>query len=319
MDALSDVLRVIRLQGALFLDAQFCAPWCVAAPSGTQLAQALEAAAPQLMIFHLVTDGSCSVQLGDEPPLELAAGDIVVFPHGDAHRIGSAVHHPPLAMAQVMSGLQRSSLAFARADGDGDPAHLICGWISSDASLHHPIYDALPRVLCVNIRRQSSGAWVEASIRQLVSEAAEASAGREAMTARLAEALFIETLRCYIAGLPAQQSGWLAGLRDPLTSRAISLLHERPAQDWTVDALARAVGSSRSVLNERFTRYLGQPPMQYLARWRLTLAADLLRDPRQKLGRIAETVGYETEAAFNRAFKREYGLPPGSWRRQKLG
>jgi AraC-like DNA-binding protein len=319
LDALSDVLRVIRLQGALFLHAEFGSPWCVAAPGGAQLAQALKPGAAHLVIFHLVTQGRRTVQIGREAPLQLEAGDIVAFPHADSHRIGSTLHAPPLEMSHVMSELRQSRLSFSRHGGDGEPARLICGWLSAQTSPRHPMFSAMPRVLRVPIREQASGAWIESSIRHLVLDPANESAGRAALTARLAEALFIETLRCHIAGLPADQTGWLAGLRDPIVGRAIALLHEFPGQDWTVESLARRVDSSRTVLSGRFVRYLGQAPMQYLGSWRLTLAADLLREGALSLGRIAEQVGYETEAAFNRAFKRAYGLPPGAWRRTQEG
>jgi transcriptional regulator GlxA family with amidase domain len=176
------------------------------------------------------------------------------------------------------------------------------------------VLSGLPPVFKVNIRSDRAGQWLESSILHLVEEAGSGRVGSEAMLAKLSEALFVDTLRRYVAGLPDQQTGWLAGTRDPIVGKSLSLLHSRIAHPWTIADLADAVGISRSALTERFTRYLAEPPMAYLTRWRLELAARSLQKTSRGVAEIAADVGYESEAAFNRAFKREFGLPPGRYR-----
>ena len=201
-----------------------------------------------------------------------------------------------------------------RYGGGGDTTRLICGFLASDSVLSNPLLAALPRLFRIGMRG-TDAAWLETSMRFAASEAALARAGGATVLGKLSELLFIEAVRRYTETLPANERGWLAGLRDRFVGRALSLMHARPAHPWTVDALGRQVGLSRSALAQRFTALLGQPPMQYLARWRLQLAARQLRGGDVPLAVVAEDVGYESEAAFNRAFKREFGVPPAAWRR----
>jgi len=209
----------------------------------------------------------------------------------------------------------RGEVALVRYGGDGEKARLVCGFLACDPQLCSPILSALPPVFRINIRRSPSGEWLEQSIRHSVAEVASPRAGADVILARLSEVLFIEALRCYVEALPAEQRGWLAGLRDRYVGKGLKLLHGSCARSWTVEELAREVGCSRSILAERFTHFLGQPPIQYLTKWRLALAASQLRSIGSSLARIAEQVGYESEAAFNRAFRREFGMPPAQWRR----
>jgi AraC-like DNA-binding protein len=192
-----------------------------------------------------------------------------------------------------------------------------CGYLSCDPNLCRPILNGLPPVLKVNIRTDRSGNWLESSIPHLVEEAASGKLGSEAMLAKLSEALFVDTLRRYVAGLSDGQTGWLAGTRDPVVGKSLALLHSRVADPWTIAGLASEVGISRSALVERFTRYLEEPPMTYLTRWRLNLAARSLEKTSRGVAEIAASVGYESEAAFNRAFRREFGTPPGRYRTDK--
>lgn len=318
IDALSDVLRVIRLKGALFLNAEFHEPWCVAAPSGAELAHVLAPAYENMAICHLVVEGRCWARLPRGEPLELEAGDVVALPHGDAHLLGSGMRHAPVTVRDAVE-LKLPELARTRYGGNGAATLVICGWFAYERHIAHPAVGTLPRAFCTNIRRRPSGAWLESSIRYAVAEATSGRSGSNVVAAKLAEVLFVEALRGYAEGLPERESGWLAGLRDPLVGRSIALLHERPAYPWTVASLAKAANTSRTVLAERFTAMTGTPPIQYLAQWRLALAAHLLRGSRLSLGRIMEQVGYESEAGFNRAFKREYGVPPATWRRRNGG
>jgi AraC-like DNA-binding protein len=318
MDVLSDVFRVIRLKGSLFLNAEFHEPWCVAAPSGVELASVLSPTHKRMAMCHLVTDGRCWVQLPDDQPMALQAGDVIALPHGDAHLLGSGMRHAPPARRHAVA-LKLPELAYTRYGGGGASTAVVCGWFGYEPQVNNPVIAALPRLFRTNIRCRRSGAWLEGSIRYAVGEVASGRAGSEVVADRLAEVLFVEALRGYIEARPEGQTDWLAGLRDPVIGLSISLLHERPGFAWTVGSLARAANVSRTVLAERFTAMIGVPPMQYLTQWRVALAAHQLCSGRLSLTRVAEQVGYESEAAFSRAFKREYGKSPGAWRRSNVG
>ena len=315
MDVLSDVLRVVRLKGAFFLNAQFHEPWCVAAPDAAELAPVLSPTDDLLAVCHLVVEGRCWVQLPGSAAFALSAGDVLVLPHGDAHLIGSGLHHGPVDAAHAVS-LKIPELSLTRYGGEGAATVVVCGWFAYERQIAARLMDSLPRQFCSPIRRRHSGPWLESSIRYAAGEMASGRPGADAMAARLAEILFVEALRAHIESLPERQTGWLAGLRDPQVGRSIALLHARPAQRWTVASLAHEVNVSRTVLAQRFVALMDIPPMQYLTHWRLALAAHELRSGRLSLTRIAEQIGYESEAAFSRAFRRTYGMPPGAWRRQ---
>jgi AraC-like DNA-binding protein len=314
LDVLSDVLRVIRLEGSLFLNAEFGEPWCVCAPSSADMAPALSPVHESMAICHLVTEGRCWAQLRDGEPVALEAGDVLVLPHGDAHYLGSGLHNARVAARDAVD-LKLPELARVRYGGQGAQTDLICGWFAYDRNVAGAVTAALPPIFRTSIRRRSSGAWLESAMKYAVDEASSGRPGAVAVADKLAEALFVEALRGYVETLPESHTGWLAGLRDPLVGRSLALLHERPAEPWTVASLAQAVNASRTVLAERFVALTGMPPMQYLTQWRVALAAHLLRSGRLSLARVAEQIGYESEAAFSRAFKRQYGKPPGAWRR----
>ena len=316
MDVLSDALRVIRLRGALFLNAEFYEPWCVPAPGGADLARMLSPAHEHVAICHLVVKGRCWARLGDGEPLPLQAGDVIAFPRGDAHLIGSGRGYAPVCAGDAVD-FKLAGLARARYGGDGAASALICGWFAYERHNANPVVSGLPRVLHTSIRNRPSGTWLKRSLLCAVEEAAAGQAGADVIADKLAELLFVETLRGYMHALPERETGWLAGLRDALVGRSMALLHERPAYPWTVASLAKTVGTSRTALAERFVALTGIPPMQYLTQWRIALAANLLRAGQLTLTRVAEHVGYESEAAFNRAFKRQFGLPPAAWRRRQ--
>jgi transcriptional regulator GlxA family with amidase domain len=208
-----------------------------------------------------------------------------------------------------------SGLFVIRHGGGGDKTRVVCGFLGCDRLDGNPLAGALPPLLRFDARQGSAAAWIRSSLEFAADEIAARRAGSETVLAKLSELLFVEALRRYVEGLPDEQTGWLAGLKDPFVSRALSLLHGRVAQEWTVDDLGREVGLSRSALADRFTRLIGEPPMRYLARWRIQVAAQQLRKSDLPLARIAEQVGYESEAAFNRAFKRNFGIPPAAWRK----
>lgn len=315
-DALSQLVRLIRLQGAFFINGVFHEPWCVDAPPAARFAPILCPGAPELAILHMVLEGRCWVQMEGGEPMELAAGDVVAFPQGDAHRIGSGVRNAAVSLQHVVN-VRLPELAQVRYGGDGQGTVLVCGWFAYERDVPHPLLSALPRVFRVQVGGRRSGPWLEQSIRFALQEAAGGSAGASAMAAKIAEALFVETVRGYLETVPEVDTGWLAGVRDPKVGRCLTLMHEQPGRDWSVESLAREVHLSRSVLADRFATLLGVPPMQYLRRWRLTVAARLLRGERTSVIQVAEAVGYESEASFSRAFKGEYGVPPGLWRNRR--
>ena len=308
------------MNGALYFSAEFSAPWCFSAPPSKALAPLLAAGAPHLVIYHFLIDGEALVEVTDGQSIELSPGDVVILPHGDPHQMNSG--KGAIATSQtpaILSKIKSRDLSPLQAGGGGDTARFVCGYMACDPYVSRPILGGLPPVFKVNIRTDRSGQWLENSILRLVEEAASEGIGSAAMLAILSEALFVDTLRRYVASLPEQQVGWLAGARDPIVGRSLGLLHSRVAHPWTIADLADEVGISRSALVERFTRYLAEPPMTYLTRWRLQLAARALESTPRGVAEIAGEVGYESEAAFNRAFKREFGQPPGQYRRDHKG
>jgi AraC-like DNA-binding protein len=313
MDALSEILKVVQLNGAIFFNACFTAPWSVESPAGSSLAHALGMVSERVLLYHYMIDGSCLVALAGTAPLRLNAGDIIVFPHGDAHTMASSIGEQPRQMdAQAILRERPKTLHFG---GGGEATRFICGYLVCDPRLFQPVLGALPRVVTVSLRDMAQARWLEASLQHAVDQANSPEPGAEGMLAKLSEVMLVETLRRYVAQLSPDDTGWLAGLRDRAVGKCLALMHERPAHSWTVDSLARAVGASRSVLAERFTYFVGQSPMQYLGRWRMALATNYLRRSSLNVASIAVEVGYESDANFSRAFRREFGVPPATWRR----
>jgi AraC-like DNA-binding protein len=319
MDALSETLRVVRLVGAIFINARFTAPWCYSSPRADSAAPILEPAAERVVIFHLITEGECYVELGDDPPVRLMAGDVVVFPKGDAHRMTSRPGVPPAAggarLEEVLARRPRQ-LSYG---GGGATTRVVCGYLACDARLARMLLAGLPRLVRVNVRGSNAGTWLEASVRYALAEARSPRPGGAGVLAKLAEVLFIEVLRLYMNEECQGRTGWLAGVRDRIVGAALNSMHKKPAHGWTLEELARAAGTSRSVLAERFQDLVGESPMQYLTQWRMLLAANLLVRSNAPLSRIAQDVGYRTDTAFSRAFRREFGAPPAAWRRSRKG
>jgi AraC-like DNA-binding protein len=315
MDAFSEILSGVKLNGAVFFTAEFSAPWGLSVPAPNITAAILGLGAAHLLLYHLVIEGGALIELTDGQCTELRPGDVVIFAHGDPHHMSSGKGaKPPFPNYGITAKIKSRDLTPLLAGGGGEISRFVCGYMTCDPYLSRPILSGLPPVFKVNIRTDRSGHWLENSIMHLVEEAASGQIGSEAMLAKLSEALFVDTLRRYVAGLPEQQTGWLAGTRDPIVGKSLGLLHSRVAHPWTIADLADQVGISRSALVERFTRYLAEPPMAYLTRWRLQLAARSLERTSRGVADIAADVGYESEAAFNRAFKREFGQPPGRYR-----
>src|SRR5262245_48482219 len=276
MDALSELLRVVKLSGALFYKSRCTAPWCLNAPRSSAFAPYVAPQATHIIEFHHICAGRAYVRVGQETtPLE--AGDVVMMPHGDAHQMGNGAGGAAIDGGAALSALMTRQIQLAEFGGGGEETGLVCGYLACDADLIKPVLTGLPRVLRVNLRVDESGEWFENTLRHAVGQAAEARPGSAVFLAHLAEALFADVLRRYLASLPEGRTGWLAGSGDPAVGRALAALHRRPAHGWSLDELARETGLSRSALTERFTRYLGVAPMSYLTDWRLELAAESLR------------------------------------------
>ena len=313
MDALSEVLKVVQLNGAVFFNARLTAPWCFESPAEASLAPLLGLDTERVLLYHYMAEGSCLITLDGMTPLRLSAGDVIVFPHGDAHTMASSEGERPQPMdAKTILRERPKVLQFG---GGGATTRFVCGYMACDPRLFQPILAALPRVVTVSLRGMDKARWLEASLQHAVDDASAPGPGAEGVLAKLSEVMVVETLRQYVAQLSPEHTGWLSGLRDRAVGKCLALMHEKPAHAWTVDSLAREVATSRSVLAERFTHFVGQSPMQYLGRWRMALATNYLRRSSLSLARIAEEVGYETDAAFSRAFRREFGVPPATWRR----
>jgi len=315
VDAFSEVLSGVKLTGAVFFSAEFSAPWGMSTGDPKALAANVAPGAEHLVLYHLVLEGGAVIDIPEAESVALHPGDVVIFPHGDAHHMSSGKGATrPFPNYGITAKIQSRELTPLRAGGGGAISRFVCGYMTCDPHLCQPILSGLPPVFKVSIRADRSGQWLERSIMHLVDEAASGRVGSEAMLAKLSEALFVDTLRRYVATLPEQQVGWLAGARDPVVGKSLALLHKRVAHPWTIADLADEVGISRSALVDRFTRYLAEPPMTYLTRWRLQLAVQSLERTSRGVADIAANVGYESEAAFSRAFKREFGQPPGRYR-----
>jgi AraC-like DNA-binding protein len=314
MDALSALLRAVKLSGAMFYKSRCTAPWCLHTPPSTAFLPYVAPGATHIIEFHHISEGTAYVRVGEETT-PLTAGDIVMIPHGDPHVMGSGLGGTVIDGAKAMPDLMSGELFLAQFGGGGENTGLVCGYLACDGELIKPVLAGLPRAVRVNFRADASGEWFEKTLRHAEEQAAARAPGSDVILAHLAEVLFAEVLRRYLLSLPEGRTGWLAGAGDPAVGRALAELHQRPAHAWTLDELAHAVGVSRSVLSERFTRYLGQAPMSYLADWRLEIGAEALRTTSRSVQRVANDIGYESEAAFNRAFKRRFELPPARYRR----
>jgi AraC-like DNA-binding protein len=317
MDVLSDVLKVVRLDGALFFHGEFSAPWCFQSSESAAITACLSPHAGHLIIFHFLTEGRAYAKLDDGTRVELTAGDIVVFPHGDAHFIGNGPAVKPVDSFKTFGPNLTEGVKVARYGGGGELTRFVCGFLACEPRMSQVFLAGLPPILKVHVVNEPSGQWLENSIRFSVAQMSGSNDGTSVVLAKLSEVLFIETLRRYIGSLSADQTGWLAGARDPFIGQALALMHKKPAHPWTVEDLARRVGLSRTRFAERFNHFLGEPPMAYLARWRVKLGAELLQSTDDSVAEVAANVGYGSEAAFNRAFKRELDCPPAQFRRKR--
>ena len=320
MDALSDVLKTVHLEGAVYLNAEFTAPWCIRGELGLKSVRGRLEGADHVAFFHFLTEGSCKVRHVESGEVrEAAAGDLILFPQEGRHLMGTDLHLAPMerdASVEALPGADPEMFQM-RHGGGGAPTRFICGYLALSRSAFRPLFESLPAMICIHMGDGPAAVMLRELFRAGVRESLAHGPGASSTLAKVADLLFVEALRRYMEQLPPGGKGWLAAARDPQVGRALALLHNAPSRAWTVDELAGEVALSRSSLAERFTSMVGEPPMQYLTRWRLALAAQMLRGGRDPVARIAGKCGYESEAAFSRAFKREFGAPPGSWRRRK--
>jgi AraC-like DNA-binding protein len=316
MDVLSEVLKVVKLEGALFFNAEFSAPWCLIS-SESAGAPYLSPEGRHLILYHFLTEGRAYARLRDGRREELIAGDIIVFPHGDLHFLGNGTPERPVDSFQTFAKNLAQGLKVVGFGGGGEITRFVCGFMACDPRLSEVFLAGLPQMLKVHVIQDASDQWLEHSIRFSVNPGNGSNAGSSLVLAKLAELLFVETLRRYMRDLGPEESGWLAGVRDPTVGHALALLHKDPAHPWTIMKLSKQVGLSRTRLAERFRHFLGESPMAYLAQWRLKLGAEILESSNDSVAAVAATVGYGSEAAFNRAFKREFDCPPAQFRRQR--
>lgn len=320
-DALSDVLRAVRLTGAIFFKVEARDPWVAETPPVTVCAPHVLPMAEHVIEYHVVRGGSCWGGLLDAAPVRLEEGDVIAFPQGDPHVLSSApgMRLPPDLAALRAAAAAAATRPYALTVGEPGPAtaSIICGFLGCDARPFNPLLGALPRMLHLRTRSERDGSWLGHLVGAAFAEATEGRIGGGSIVARLSELMFVELVRRHVEAMPPEATGWFAGLRDPHVGRALNLLHGRPAEPWTLERLAREVGLSRSSLAERFARLIGQPPMQYLARWRMQMAAGMLAGGGRQVAQVAAEVGYDSEAAFSRAFHKVAGMPPAAWRRSR--
>jgi AraC-like DNA-binding protein len=321
VDVLSEVLRAVRLTGAIYFDVSARAPWVAATPSMSAVCTKVMPEAEHVIAFHIMLEGECWAQIADgsEPPAHLESGDAILFPQGDNHSMSTekGVHGEPDLSLYNRPRDQALPFTLSEFGGAGAPARFVCGYLGCDRRPYNPLLDALPRTLHVRCPKEGANLTCDL-IRVALAEKLAPRAGGETILAKLSELMFVQAVRQHIDDLPEGRSGWLSGLRDRHVGAALRLMHGQPADAWTLDALAREVGLSRSAFAERFAHYVDESPMKYLGRWRMQLAARALERPGVSIAQAAAEVGYQSEAAFNRAFKKFVGAPPGEWRRSHL-
>lgn len=304
MDALTDVLRAVRLGGTVFARAEVCSPWAVhttGAPTG---------------IFHAIVRGSAiCIPAGDAAPIHLAAGDVVLLPHGDGHTMCDSLATPAVPIRERITKVEGEDVGQLRIAGDGPATTILCGSFALERGGAHPLLGVLPRVLLVRGDDGPLSEWVGTTLRMMARELDERSPGAETVITRMTDLLMVYALRAHIARLGPGQGGWMGGLKDPQVGRALAVIHRQPRDPWDVPSLAARAGMSRSGFSARFTELVGEPPAQYLTRWRIHLAERALRSEPATVAEIASRVGYGSEVAFSKAFKRFTGSPPGEYRR----
>ena len=320
LDPLSDVLRMVKLTGALFFLVDASSPWGVEVPQAEAFARSILPRAQHVVSYHIVLEGSGWAGIPNGPSATFGAGDILVFPHGDAYSMlseaGQSPEYDAEATTAFLGAMAAGQLPLVVTEGGGGPggARFVCGYLGCDVRPFNPVLATLPRLLHVRRAAAREADPLAPLIQLTLAETGRQRVGGEAIRLRLSELIFVEVVRRHLETLPSGHTGWLSGLRDAAIGRALAMLHERPAHSWTLDELAAHAGMSRAVLAQRFTHLVGCPPMQYLTCWRMQVAARLIADQAMGIAAVAHEVGYDSEAAFSRAFKKATGMPPAAWR-----
>ena len=315
-DLLSDLLGTVHLTGAVLFRAELGEPWAISVPEACDLSRLLPFPTEHVIPFHVVDEGSCWIEAGEGERRWLGPGEAVLLPYGSAHRLGSRAEAMNAPVGALLPKAPWSDAPLLQHGGPGAATRIICGFVHCEELLFNPFLAGLPPLLHARPGDDPASRWLETTIRYTAHEARRAGPGARSVLPRLTELMFVEVLRHHMRSLPEGQVGWLAAAADPILGKALGWLHRQPTWPWTVNELARRVGVSRTVLADRFAARLGQPPMHYLARWRLQLGARLLRSSSAPLKAVAERAGYDSEAAFGRAFKRLFHVPPADWRRR---
>jgi AraC-like DNA-binding protein len=317
MDALSDVLRVSHLTGGVFLHANFSAPWCMAAHIPVEHCGPYLGPASHLITYHYVIEGELRLRMADrdDETHVLGPGNAIMLPRNEPHLMGSDLSLAAVTGRDIVQPPKDGGLYTINHGGGGALTRMVCGFLGCDYADGNPILSTLPSALALKVEDAGAAEWIRSTFHFAANEVAAGRPGSEITLAKLSELLFVEAVRHYAEALPKGQTGWLAGLCDPYVSRALALFHSDVARPWTVDELGREIGLARSALTDRFTRLIGVAPMHYLANWRMQIAAQKLRNTNASLAQVADTVGYDSEAAFSRAFKKVFGTAPATWRR----
>jgi AraC-like DNA-binding protein len=309
--SLQAALERLRLQGAVFLRAEYREPWAYESLTGPATAALLRPGETRVVLFHVVATGRCWVAVGDGERHWAAAGDVIVLPYGDQHRMGGTGEAETAPLLSFLTPPPWTEMPVLRHGADGSLTGVVCGYLHSRDPLFDPAMRVFPPVFVVRPPAGPAADWVRANIDFAL---AQTATGGGPSTTRLPEMLLIEVLRLHLATAPAAERGWVAALRDPVLGPAMALLHRSAEHKWTVAELARRLAVSRSLLDDRFRQVLGRSPIRYLAEWRMHLARDLLASTDLAVVGVARRVGYDAEEAFSRAFKRHHGVAPGAWR-----
>lgn len=318
-DPLSDVLETIRLRGAVFFLWEPSWPYAMSVANGGKFASLVVPGSDQIISYHIVTEGPCWGAVHGEEPVRLETGDVLILPRGDAYVIASEPRSPmaedEAASLEFFRMMAAGSIPPVVVDGGGGPGgnKLICGFLGCDMRPFNPLLGTLPRMIRIPAPEEDTDP-LSSLIEFALTESRQGRGGERSLLRRLSELMFVEVLRRYLRSTPTDDSSWLVGLRDPVVGKALDLLHRRITERWTLEKLANEIGTSRSTLADRFSQSVGEPPMQYLTRWRMQAAARQLADSASKVQAVAQDVGYESEAAFSRAFKRVVGVTPKAWR-----
>lgn len=312
-DVLSEILRGVRLSGSVFLDGRFCAPFGVISPQRWDNSGPL-AHLRHVSVFHLITRGRCSLEIADGSVAEVSAGDVLLLPFTAAHRFWHGdnpqfAYAPDLVQPGAIPGVD-----IVRYGTQGDETRFVCGFLESAELLAAPFFRSLPPLIIERTSTDAATDLLTTTAKEIIQRVDASDPSATYLLSRLMEILFLEVLRRHSARLPPDAKGMFAAASDTVVSRALSLLHNAPNKRWTVETLAHESGASRTILTERFNRLIGKSPMEYLTHWRIQLAAERLKGGNHRLAQVAHETGYESEAAFSRAFKRIMGASPGAWR-----